>query len=284
MIVEKREFIDEFIVLSEVGYSESETIAEGVINDDYIGFVFYEKGCARIFNSTGKELGDKQPCHWSAFFVAKENGNIIRVTPKATYLSKLTVLYPISYIKKKFSQLDKSTSAWNKLFYPEDIFISISQKIASEDLMRPVVKILECSFSGDERLLFIESQCLEILSLIKVKLSLGDPNEVLTTAEVEKLEQAQKILLQQFQNPPTLKILSREVGLNTLKLKIGFKKLFGVPPYTMLREFRLNYAYSKLMTQNYSVSEIAELVGYESVTSFSNAFFNQFNVRPKSLK
>jgi AraC family transcriptional regulator, transcriptional activator of the genes for pyochelin and ferripyochelin receptors len=284
MIVETKEFIEDFTVITEKGESKNETLAEGLIKEDYIGFVFYEKGNARIFDTTGKELGDKQPCHWSAFSVAKEHGNIIRRTPANTYLSKLTVLYPMRYLKNKITPSLKKQTAWHRLFFAEDVFVSISQKIASEDLVNPVLKVLGCSYTGNVRSLFIESQCLEILSLMIMKLSLEDPNEALTTLEIEKLELAQKILIQNFQNPPTLKILSRKIGLNSLKLKTGFKKLFGKPPYTMLREYRLNYAYTKLMTRNYTVSEVAELTGYESTTSFSKAFYAHFNIQPKTLK
>jgi AraC family transcriptional regulator, transcriptional activator of the genes for pyochelin and ferripyochelin receptors len=284
MIIETKEIIEDFTVIIEKGESKSETIAEGLIEEDYLGFVFYERGYAHIFDTTGKELGDKQPCHWSAFFVARGHGNIIRKTPANTHLSKLTVLYPIRYLKNKISPSLKKQTAWHRLFSAEDVFVSISQKIASEDLVSPVLKILGCSYKGNIRNLFIESQCLEILSLIIMKLSLEDPNEALSTLEIEKLELAQKILIQNFQNPPTLTILSKTIGLNSLKLKTGFKKLFGKPPYTMLREYRLNYAYAKLMTHNYTVAEVAELIGYESPTSFSKAFNAQFNIQPKALK
>lgn len=284
MIVETKDFIEDFTVITEMGESENETITEGLIKEDYIGFVFYEKGNTQIFDTKGKELGDKQPCHWSAFFVAQEHGNIIRRTPANCYLSKLTILYPMRYLKSKINTNHKKQTAWNRLFSAEDVFVSISQKIASEDMVNPALKILGCSYVGNIRHLFIESQCLEILSLMIMKLSLENPNEVLTTLEIEKLELAQKILIQNFQNPPTLKVLSRQIGLNSLKLKTGFKKLFGKPPYTMLREYRLNYAYTKLMTHNYTVAEVAELVGYESSTSFSKAFYTQFNTQPKTLK
>jgi transcriptional regulator GlxA family with amidase domain len=78
--------------------------------------------------------------------------------------------------------------------------------------------------------------------------------------------------------------LSRQIGLNSFKLKKHFKELFGVPVFKYLQNERLNRANELLRNQSLSVQEVAWEVGYDSLGSFSNAFTRKFGYRPSEIR
>jgi len=51
-----------------------------------------------------------------------------------------------------------------------------------------------------------------------------------------------------------------------------------------LQEYRMEKAREELEKNMHSVSEVAENIGYSSLGSFSNAFVNQFGIRPTDVK
>lgn len=60
-----------------------------------------------------------------------------------------------------------------------------------------------------------------------------------------------------------------------------FVKEYGMPPVRYLTHLRLNKAKELLLTGRYSVTEVAELCGYENVYYFSNVFKKHLGVSPK---
>lgn len=77
--------------------------------------------------------------------------------------------------------------------------------------------------------------------------------------------------------------LSRQIGLNTFKLKKNFKEVFGVPVFKYVQQIRLEKAHQLIKTKQLSVQEVAWDVGYESISSFSNAFAKKYGYRPSEL-
>ena len=78
--------------------------------------------------------------------------------------------------------------------------------------------------------------------------------------------------------------LSRQIGLNTFQLKKDFKELFGVPVFKYLQNERMSTAHDLIRTQKATVQEAAWHVGYDSLSSFSNAFNKKFGFRPSEIK
>ena len=66
--------------------------------------------------------------------------------------------------------------------------------------------------------------------------------------------------------------------------KKNFKELFGVPVFKYLQHERLNKAHELLTHRGMSIQEVAGLVGYESISSFSSAFLKKFGIRPSVIK
>lgn len=59
-----------------------------------------------------------------------------------------------------------------------------------------------------------------------------------------------------------------------------FKKVYGETPNEFLIRLRIEKAKQMLITENFSVSEVCERVGYTSLGSFSSRFLKEVGVAP----
>ena len=131
--------------------------------------------------------------------------------------------------------------------------------------------------------MFFRSQIMALLSHFFGQLAFLK-TEKINTSEREKLIEAKNILSLNLDNPPSLNELSKVIGLNTFKLKKEFKEFFGVPVFKYLRNERLTLAHKMIRNQEATVQEAAWHVGYDSLSSFSNAFAKKFGYRPSQIK
>ena len=106
----------------------------------------------------------------------------------------------------------------------------------------------------------------------------------LNASDVERIHHASKILLSNLGEPPSLLALSRLVGLNDYKLKIGFRQVFGTTVFGYLYQHRMQQAQALLKVGKCSVSDVAGLVGYTNLSAFSTAFKRKFGMSPNTYK
>ena len=141
--------------------------------------------------------------------------------------------------------------------------------------------LLDIDQTGLSRQFFVESKVLELIS-IQLEYLTGASCEDRSSPHDEKLEQCRNLLINNFSQPPSLIELTKEVGINLCDLKVGFKRLFGTSPYQYLKNYRLEQAYN-MLGNGMTVNEVADHIGYASIGSFSNAFFEKFSQRPSRI-
>ncbi|MGG6269515.1 helix-turn-helix transcriptional regulator [Leptolyngbya sp. AN03gr2] len=148
-------------------------------------------------------------------------------------------------------------------------------------------KILNCSFQGKTRQLYLEGQCLELIAL-KLE-QLKDPDQYrqksfysMNLDDIDRIHLAKKIMTENADNPPSLLELARQVGLNDFKLKGGFRQVFGTTVFGYLHQHRMETARQLLAERRMNVKEVAQAVGYASQSRFAEAFRKQFGMNPKS--
>ncbi|MBD2314384.1 helix-turn-helix transcriptional regulator [Desertifilum sp. FACHB-1129] len=186
--------------------------------------------------------------------------------------------------------------------FPEDLWRSLSGepycspiRDISPAMQLPLQKIINCPYQGRVKQLFLESQVLEIIALwIEQALTESANSEhpefrlkslsPLNLDQIERIHRAKEILMQQFQNPPTLMALAQQVGLNDCTLKRGFRQVFGTTVFGYLHHYRMERARSLLLKQQLSVTAIAHQVGYQNLCAFSTAFRKKFGVSPRALR
>ncbi|MBF7052941.1 helix-turn-helix domain-containing protein [Halomonas sp. KAO] len=95
---------------------------------------------------------------------------------------------------------------------------------------------------------------------------------------------AQVQLLKALDEGPGLHELAQQVGTNAKQLNLSFRACVGMTVYEYLREERMKEARKLLVYTDTSVSEIAEVVGFSSVSTFSTAFKERFGTSPSRFR
>jgi AraC family transcriptional regulator, transcriptional activator of the genes for pyochelin and ferripyochelin receptors len=163
----------------------------------------------------------------------------------------------------------------------------IRQGKITPELLSSLHLLLNCPYQGLSRQFFIESKVLELVAYQVDNLLKRPKNnaaDILTKEDHEKLELCRSILIANYSHPPSLLELARQIGMNDFKLKAGFKFKFGSPVYKYLQDYRMHQAKAFLEEGKMNVSEVADAIGYSSIGSFSNAFFDKFGIRPSQLR
>ncbi len=139
--------------------------------------------------------------------------------------------------------------------------------------------------TGEVHRIELECRMLELLLLAfrSFLLDVKESSPMLTKDEQARIEMARTIITERMEEPPSLLQLSRLVGLNDFKLKVGFKEMYGNTVFGYLREMRLERAWLLLQDGRLNVSEVAFAIGYSNPSHFAEAFRKQYGVNPGVL-
>jgi AraC-like DNA-binding protein len=78
----------------------------------------------------------------------------------------------------------------------------------------------------------------------------------------------------------TIEEIAEKFGMSTRSLSRKFKENLGMNYVRFLRSLRITQALELLAEQKYNIYEIAMMVGYGSLASFSNIFYKVAGIRP----
>jgi AraC-like DNA-binding protein len=144
-----------------------------------------------------------------------------------------------------------------------------------------------CPLQGGLRRLYIEAKALDALGLLLAQVCSGRGEAAIARAlrqrYVRKVHEARDIVHSRLDDLPTLSEMAWAVGMSTTALKKAFRTVFGIPLYAYARNERLKQAKALLAEGELSVGEVADRVGYQSLSYFSAAFKRQFGVLPSGV-
>jgi AraC-like DNA-binding protein len=101
--------------------------------------------------------------------------------------------------------------------------------------------------------------------------------------EREKIIEACKVVESHYDRPLTIKELARKVAMNECYLKKGFKALTGKTIHEYTQEIRITKAKQMLGQEGLSVSDVANTLGFSSISHFSTAFKKATGMKPCEL-
>ena len=87
-------------------------------------------------------------------------------------------------------------------------------------------------------------------------------------------------LLADLANPPSIEELARECGLSQRRMNALFLELFGATPFQCLTLWRLDQARALLAEGTLAIKQVAHLMGYAHVSSFTHAYTRRFGTPP----
>lgn len=147
-----------------------------------------------------------------------------------------------------------------------------------------VQHLLDCPYSGPMRALYIETRAMELivhkLAQIISPVDMGLAPFKFDSHEIAQVQIARDILCRDLERPPKLIDLVRAAGMNHCRLNQGFRQIYGTTVFGYLKQRRLIEAKRLIENENRNVTEAALSVGYSSISSFSNAFYKYFGMRP----
>ena len=171
----------------------------------------------------------------------------------------------------------------DQLVNPSDHYVQGPKFYMTPEMQSIVEQIFHNTYEGKTKMMFFRSQITALLSHFFGQLAAMEKQPV-KQSEREKLFQAKEILSNNLEDPPSLSELSKQIGLNSFKLKKNFKELFGVPVFKYLQNERMVKAHELLRNQEATVQEAAWHVCYDSLSSFSNAFAKKYGFRPSEIR
>ncbi|PSJ40830.1 hypothetical protein C7I55_11115 [Sphingomonas deserti] len=101
---------------------------------------------------------------------------------------------------------------------------------------------------------------------------------------LQRVERARCFLHDHAGRPVTLEEVSAHAALSRFHLTRSFSEVFGLPPLTYHRRLRLEGAARLLKSHAVTATEIAEQLGYASLSAFTRAFRGTFGVPPSKAR
>lgn len=145
--------------------------------------------------------------------------------------------------------------------------------------------IVQCSFQGLTKYLFIEAKMLELFALQMEQFNTNSgAKEEWNRADRERLKAVHDFITHAYLEPLTLTGLCYQFGLNEFKLKKGYKHFFGSTVFGHIHKLRLQSAQQLLISGQMNVSEVSFHIGYNNISSFSEAFKKQFGYLPGTIR
>jgi len=214
-----------------------------------------------------------------------KNENSISIGHKGL-LNKLSFVIKKDFIKKNITDnkiKDFILSSLERDMCQDFIF----ERKTNDYLQRIIQDIYKLDFEEGLNNLYLQAKMLELFFLefntLADKKSSSKNVLKLDDFDIEAIKKAKDILIQNMQNPPSIIELSRMVAINDFKLKKGFKEVFGITPYNLLVDYRLELAKKIFQEGDMNINEIAEYIGYKYTQSFSRAFMQKYGIQPKKL-
>lgn len=215
-------------------------------------------------------------------FTPPGHGGVVRFLPAHPVLTVALGVAPAAFLKLVPAPESRRAEQWFDAMVRQVPLVESARPFTA-DTTRLVRQIVDCPFVGRARELFLEATVLELLAR-EAGEPWGGERRGLSPDDEHVVQSAAAILRQQLDTPPSLRGLARMAGTNELKLKRGFRAVFGTTVFGYLRHQRLEQARHLLMHRRVSVTEAAGLVGYACPSRFAAAFRRHFGTPPSAIR
>ncbi len=176
----------------------------------------------------------------------------------------------------EMKQLFKDSVAEKKFFYQGNYSLraaDIVEEIASKE------------YQGFVRSIFLEGKLFEML-VIQIMQYQDDRREdnqpqIMRRFDVDKVERASRLILNNPQENYSVEFLAQEVGTNVNKLQQGFKHIYNLTVNKYNQKIKLEKARQFLESSEYNISEIVNMIGLSNRSYFAKIFKEKYGVSPK---
>jgi AraC-like DNA-binding protein len=148
-----------------------------------------------------------------------------------------------------------------------------------------VLQILKCPYQGITKRMYLQGKVIELMALQLAPFledhSVKQLPPRLKRETIAKIHHAKEILQASLENPPLLSELAQQVGVSESTLQRGFQMQFGTTVFGYLTNQRMEQAHQLLQNTDFTVAEVANIVGYSHLGHFAAAFKRKFGITPR---
>jgi len=282
---EKQSSIEEDILLGEkffclriCNHNNEERLFQKEIDASYIQFHFCLKGGLEfIFNEGSYNLNLSSNKYLILYNPKRDLPVNIRLKGDSVFIS---TLISITRFHKLFSQ-DGHTIDFLSGENSNQKYYKINEiNNAKLLVLNQMLKYRTSSITKD---LYLKSKIYETFSLIFNSENNTGADKcpfILNDDHLKKIKLAKDIILDRFDEPPTLVELSNEIDLSLRQLKQGFKETYGKPVFKYLFDYKMDKATRLLIVGKYNVNEVSIKLGYSTSSHFIHAFKKNFGITP----
>ena len=152
-------------------------------------------------------------------------------------------------------------------------------EIINDEMLKVISEIIETKRKGIFLKLFLESKLYELLMLQLESLKQQEHIEEKVDPTKKLAQSIHKIIKQNTFAEFTLRDIAKKLGSNISTVSNSFKQHYHITIFQYWNNLRFNEA-KKMLLNNYSVKEIAIIMGYKNPNHFSTAFKKHFSITP----
>jgi AraC-like DNA-binding protein len=169
--------------------------------------------------------------------------------------------------------------------YDQPLELFIEKQTLCCNTQSKIFDLVNCNLQGLPRKIYIESIVLYLLFQIQknnlvFQINCDSCAFLNKPIELEKIYSAKDFIIQNLDQNITIPTIASNVGTNQCYLKKGFKEVTGQTIFEFIQENRMIKAKHLLGNSDFSNSVIANMVGYSSLSSFSQTYKNYFGISP----
>ena len=124
----------------------------------------------------------------------------------------------------------------------------------------------------------------ELILRLKLVESPAFSSEKYSKNQIETIQKVHAKMIENLDKRYTIDVLSSEFLMNQTTLKAVFKKVYGKPIASYMKDYRMKKASEMLKESDMLLFDVARAVGYSSQSKFSQAFKETYGVVPSRYR
>ncbi|MFT3823391.1 MAG: AraC family transcriptional regulator [Chitinophagaceae bacterium] len=236
------------------------------------------------FSCDVPDVGDRLFCEQACNLLYMPSGTV-RLNCNSPLQGSLIVLhYPENLVLQFPSQYPLLQVLLQKINLRQVCWLHRSNRTVSRSMVEQLEGLQYKTYQPELFSLYLRAKATELLLAVLDEFS-QDPDEgsrniKLSKWDTEQLYTLKRWLTENSDEPGTMEEIAHRTGLNTFKLKRGFRQLFGVSIFSFVLRIRMKRALVLLKQSNESVSSIGMILGYKNLFSFIRAFKKYYGCSP----
>ena len=205
--------------------------------------------------------------------------NLVIINPNVLHTEVSLNAQPLEYIVLgiggvELAANDSSNGQFNILDHFESVEIS--------GCLRNILREMEQKNPG------YEDVCQAYMEILIIRLmrstALAVPSKSQTVSTNRQCAAVRRYIDLHFKEPLTLEQLAEEGHMNKFYLSHAFKKEYGLSPINYMISKRIDESKYLLAETDLSMSQIAQLLGFSSLSYFSQVFHRTQDISPKEYR